>query len=144
MKALTILQPFSHLIVTGVKWVENRTWKPPENLVGQRIAIHAGKSREMLADGYFEEPGDAERYPDMAFGAFEGTALLWGYETDKLIKDGKFDKEWPALRTHEHVHGPWCWIFKDVIRFIGPVDCPGKQGLWDVPEHVLAEFPEKA
>jgi hypothetical protein len=26
------------------KRIENRTWKPPQKLIGQRIAIHAGKS----------------------------------------------------------------------------------------------------
>ena len=41
MKAITISQPWAHLIVRGEKRVENRTW-PTEHR--GPLAIHAGKS----------------------------------------------------------------------------------------------------
>lgn len=40
MKALSIKQPWAHLIVSGVKDVENRSWKT--NYRG-RIFVHASK-----------------------------------------------------------------------------------------------------
>lgn len=43
MKALTIWQPWASLIAIGAKPYEFRGWKPPARLIGQRIAIHAGK-----------------------------------------------------------------------------------------------------
>ena len=43
MYAITILQPWAHLIAIGVKDIENRGWVPSEKYIGQRIAIHAGK-----------------------------------------------------------------------------------------------------
>lgn len=43
MKALTLLNPWAQAIAYWGKDVENRTWAPPASLVGERIAIHAGK-----------------------------------------------------------------------------------------------------
>lgn len=43
MKALTIRQPWASLIALGVKTIETRSWRAPQSLIGQTIAIHAGK-----------------------------------------------------------------------------------------------------
>ena len=45
MKALTVRQPRATLIALGVKTIETRSWRAPASLIGQRIAIHAGKHR---------------------------------------------------------------------------------------------------
>ena len=50
MQALTICQPYAELILRGAKLVENRTWWPPVQLIGQRFAIHSGKSRKWLGN----------------------------------------------------------------------------------------------
>ena len=43
MKTLTLHQPWASLIRDGDKAIETRSWPAPKALVGQRIAIHAGK-----------------------------------------------------------------------------------------------------
>ena len=43
MYAITLHQPGASLITLGVKTVETRAWPAPARLVGQTIAIHAGK-----------------------------------------------------------------------------------------------------
>lgn len=53
MKALTVKQPWASLIASGIKGVENRSWKVPKSIQGQRIAIHAGKGFD--ADGPVEK-----------------------------------------------------------------------------------------
>lgn len=70
MKALTICQPYADQIVKGEKVIENRSWPAPRRLVGQRIAIHAGKSKSWM------EPDDLTERPDMVFGAIVATAEL--------------------------------------------------------------------
>lgn len=45
MRALTIRQPWATLIALGVKTIETRSWRAPQALIGQTIAIHAGKHR---------------------------------------------------------------------------------------------------
>jgi len=42
MRALTLRQPWAWAIVHGQKRIENRPWKPWRDIIGQRIAIHAG------------------------------------------------------------------------------------------------------
>lgn len=67
MKALTILQPWAHLIAFGAKRVENRSW-----ITGYRgpLVIHAGKSDRLITER------DRELYPAMAFGAIVAVAEL--------------------------------------------------------------------
>lgn len=43
MKAITLYQPWASLIALGVKTIETRSWPAPGSLIGERIAIHAGK-----------------------------------------------------------------------------------------------------
>jgi hypothetical protein len=44
MRALTIWQPWATLIVLGKKPVENRDWPAPQSVIGQRVAIHGGRT----------------------------------------------------------------------------------------------------
>lgn len=48
-KVLTVKQPWSFLICSGIKDIENRTWKCPQKYIGQRVLIHA--SGKPLSDG---------------------------------------------------------------------------------------------
>mgnify|MGYP000862248074 CR=1 FL=1 len=40
-KVLTVRQPWSYLICSGIKDIENRTWELPEKYKGERVLIHA-------------------------------------------------------------------------------------------------------
>lgn len=120
MKALTILQPYAHLIAVGEKPIENRHW--PTQYRGP-LLIHAGKGRSMLDEG---DPAD------MAFGAVVAIA--------QLAQCFKLDRLWPPsyepLQKHEHANGPFCWILENVCRLETPVPARGAQGLW-VPDAQL-------
>ncbi|MCY4560236.1 MAG: ASCH domain-containing protein [Chloroflexi bacterium] len=43
MYAITLHQPWASLIALGLKTVETRSWPAPARLVGQTVAVHAGK-----------------------------------------------------------------------------------------------------
>lgn len=45
MKAITLKQPWAHLICVGIKDIENRTWKCPEKYIGKRVLIHSSSKR---------------------------------------------------------------------------------------------------
>ena len=45
LKALSIQQPHADEVLLGGKDVENRTWRLPSGMKGQRIYVHAGLSR---------------------------------------------------------------------------------------------------
>ena len=40
-KVLSVKQPWSFLICSGIKDIENRTWRLPEKYKGERVLIHA-------------------------------------------------------------------------------------------------------
>lgn len=114
MKALTICQPYAHLIAIGDKLVENRTWPTPYR---GPLAIHAGKSRAWL------EGGEEYEFPDMVFGAVVAIA--------ELVDCVRLEDLPPHLRDHPHANGPWCWVLGDVRRVV-PVPYRGQQGLFDI------------
>jgi hypothetical protein len=120
VKALTILQPYAHLIaVTGEKWIENRTWSTPYRGM---LAIHAGKARTMLT------PQDVATHPTMAFGAIVG----FGWLEDCV----RVENLPVSLCGHVHAHGPWCWVLRDVYQ-CEPLPYQGAQGLWILPPGVV-------
>ena len=134
MRAITIWQPWAWAIAHAGKDIENRTWKPPQSIVGRRIAIHAGKRidtdviEDMQLGGYYDESLVCEDCPcasDMVTGAFVATAVLAG-----TVDQG----ESPWFR------GPIGWLLRDVKALPQPVPCRGAQGLWTVPDHIVAQL----
>lgn len=133
MKALTICQPYAHLIcATEEKLVENRTW--PTRYRGPLI-IHAGKSKSWLGDG------DEERYR-LVYGAAIGVCRLADcVSADDPICASYELQNGELLCDHEHTHGPWLWILRDVHMLSDPYPCKGAQGLWDLPVRVRRVCP---
>lgn len=90
MMAITVRQPGASLIAHGVQPHETRSWHPPDNLLGQRIAIYADEQAipevlpidvvnaviEMKSPIYADE---ADRLLDLPLGAVVATAHLDGY-----------------------------------------------------------------
>lgn len=140
MKALTICQPYAHLICLpesdpAHKRVENREWST--NYRGQ-LYIHAGKSRSWLQEG------DEEDYPGMVFGAFVAIATLADCVHIDKVGKGMAAQRWPWLESHPHTRGTWCWVLRNVQR-VKPLPWRGAQGLWDceaVTESEDAPCPE--
>lgn len=133
-RAITIIQPYAHLIQIGEKPIENRTW---ETTYRGPLMIHAGKSREWL------EPEDLANHPTMVFGAIVATARL----VVCLPKPSPVVTSWNRERwgryghliEHAHAHGPWCWLLADVQPLATPVPYRGMQGLWTPPASLVAE-----
>lgn len=117
MKALTICQPYADMIAKGEKIIENRKWPAPAKLIGQRIAIHAGKSRSWM------DPEDLKERPDMVFGAVIATA--------ELVACLHLDKLPPHLLSRDDANGPWCWLLDKVEVLPRPVPVNGALGLWE-------------
>ena len=86
MKAFTCWQPYASLLMQGIQKAESRDWCPPYDLVGKRIAIHAGthKIPESVWTRY--EPREKAHREiidrlgfgpdDVPYGAVLGTARL--------------------------------------------------------------------
>lgn len=86
MFALTVNQPWAWALLHFDK-IENRGWPFPEEFLGQRIAIHAGKTvdpdgAQFLWDVFGIEVPDA-----LPLGAFVGTLRLVGLVEQRERRD---------------------------------------------------------
>jgi hypothetical protein len=138
MKAITVCQPYAHLITTGRKTCENRTW---ETRYRGPLLIHAGKSRRWLdLDDDGKEYGVHVDW--MAFGAVVAIATLVGC----IHTDSRLLPEWVGKMTDEqraHVHGPFCWILAGVQELPRPIPYRGAQGLWECSAVIGSSEPPK-
>lgn len=141
MRALTICQPYAELIARGVKLVENRTW---EMLYRGPLLIHAGKSRKFLSGDNYGIPL-AEMQWGAVIAAVDVVACKHITQIEKerrkthLIRQpGDFPSHLEFLLTHEHVEGPFCLVFTNIRRFQQPVPFKGAQGIFNVPNELVA------
>ena len=131
MKTLSIQQPWATLICTGIKDVENRTWKPAE--IPGKILIHASSAKvpkkfmdTIPLDWMLEIQqnilyGNIPELQEMPLSAIIGYATVYGFEQ-------KTDSVWDG--------GPDCikWLIKDMFLFDEPITgVKGKLGLFDYP-----------
>jgi hypothetical protein len=163
LRALTLIQPWAWAFGHAGKWIENRTWTPPTWLIGEPLAIHAGKKVdvEAVADLRF----DGHSVPEMHKidrGAIVVVARLIGWvrwppewrpprsPADEALLSRTPEEEFfgvapsrarLALKSQWWA-GPVGWIFEDVVA-IPPVPILGSQGLWAVPPAVADVVSER-
>ena len=130
MQALTLIQPWGWAIMHS-KDVENRTWAPPASMVGQRIAIHAGKRYDREGELFVAKQLGLERLPEAAhWQGVIGTAVIDRAIDEDFVADPLMDSPWFS--------GPWGWVLRDVRELERPIACKGMLGLWRLPAAIEA------
>ena len=145
MRALTLHQPWAHLIVWGLKNIETRSWAAPRNLIGQRMAIHSGKRKPRPTDWNIEvqrivlqRAGDSRSMP---MGAVVATGRL--IECMQVVSEpdpyglveclgfgelGDAPEYDAIIKTDPYGDfsvGRWLWVFQEV-RCVEPVSINGR------------------
>ena len=93
LPAITLRQPWASLVAHGIKNVETRSWPPPHGTIGERIAIHAGRT-VVLNPGHEAVAAIADIYGagqwrrDIPRGAVVATAILAGAQKVSCLRDG--------------------------------------------------------
>lgn len=131
MRALTLHQPWAWAMAHGYKTIENRSWAPPEWLIGCDFALHAAKKYDKKGHAFLQkhlEPADLKRMPErkrLHSGCIVAVARL-----DAVVDD----YEAAAARVGEHEArwflGQQGWMLGHIRRLWRPVPCRGYQGLW--------------
>ena len=146
MKALTIWRPWARYVATGDKRIENRSWTPPEAMLGETIAIHAGKKwddngaemcSDVLGSAY---SSNSALHPEGVIGV--ARIVGWCDQSGTIIRREHHDINIPMagndLLWLFWLFGPVGWILRDARPLPAPIPCRGMQGLWRLPADVEA------
>lgn len=151
MRALTFWPEWIPAFRWLGKTIENRTWPPPENLIGKTLALHAGASigggsRKRGFD-WLANAAEAAGVEGLGFdrnedGSWFATAC--GVMQTMPIVTGAVVGVARVVTAREDLHGVDPWAMADsrhwqLDRFgwLGrPIPCRGAQGLWILPPGV--------
>ena len=149
MKALTIWQPWASLIACGHKTVETRSWAPPRELIGERIAIHAAKRQvqrsevDSLMRCLYSAPGPMPVHGEWPLGAVVATAVIrevltvyWRDPADATVSAHPAGqptawREVPVCACGDYSEGRWLWMLDEIEPLDPPSPARGYQGLWE-------------
>lgn len=146
LPALTLWRPWPWAVFHGSKDIENRGWVPPASLLGRYMAIHAGKKFDRGAVGFVTRTAGIEcpaSEGDHPLGII-GIVRVVGW-----VRAAGASSMWRGARAagHRHVEhsqrSPWLaaggvgWVLEDPIALDEPIQCLGRQGLWQVNSDAL-------
>ena len=133
----------------GIKNVETRSWPAPERLLGQTIAIHAGKRVVRQPGAAIERELRARLGEDwrstMPTGAVVATATLAAVArvayvdptTGHAVHDGRTEVgrapgrgRTPIDPWGDFSSGRWLWFLDDVKALSKPIPAVGHQSFW--------------
>lgn len=135
MRALSLNQPWASLVMSGEKTMETRSWPPPPEAIGTRIAIHAGKAHKP-ADERWHDPIFASRvsFATLPYGCVLGSVVIVGVIE---MTEAWIDQVPPVERyLGWYEPGRYAWELGG-IQQIKPVPWRGAQKLFYVPENLF-------
>lgn len=131
--ALSVQQPWAWAILHAGKDVENRTWKPPDDLVGRRLWLHAyaPQLQQCIEPEDIVPVGsriELPRFDELPTGVILGSFLLLGTASSSL--------------SHWYAPGAIAWRIAEPLPLRKPVRASGMQGMpiWPVPAEILTEL----
>lgn len=154
MKAITIKQPWAYLIASGIKDIENRTWKT--NFRG-RVYIHAsakeaGSVLHLLNPEQFDEwtnyLNTLNKFPDKPVSAIIGEVdivdcvinhpSIWAEKSDKYCRFSKNGV--PAFVGRQENKPTYNWVLENAILYEKPIlNVKGKLSFWDFYDTLLKD-----
>lgn len=145
MRALTLTQPWAGLVASGIKLIENRSRRPPSNMLGEQFAIHASRENkqetwrriiEIDPRWAIDYPGPvadrARLYPlTTTTSCVIGVATLVTYVTD-----ARQIAEYTSPEQERWFFGPVGFVLSNVVALRDPIACKGALGFWRLGEDV--------
>ena len=127
MRALTLKRPWLYAILRLGKHVENRTWRPPRDLVGRWFLLHEGKGWD--ADG----AEWIERVCGVVCDQNPERGLVAAVKLQQVCGPLDAASYLPDDQGHWYMPPQWGWLLSQVVPLRSPVPMPGARGLWRVP-----------
>jgi len=151
-KVLSVKQPWAYLICSGIKDIENRTWKCPQKYIGERVLIHAGaqwdgRHRNMAHLFTIKQWGalSPSMQVVMAHGNLPTSAIIgsvrfvdcvvnhpsiWAEKTDLLgLSEINYKIYSSVINVPPIIHN---WVLSNPILFDKPIlNVKGRLSFWD-------------
>ena len=133
MKTISLRQPWAYLICSGIKPIENRSWKLPEKYKGERVLIHASANKKLnllaLTGEQYEDACNKFDWKETrSVDRWDRSAIIGSVEiVDCVINH-------PSVWAEKGVYN---WVLANPILFDKPIlNVKGKLGFWnyDLPE----------
>lgn len=136
MKAISLHQPWAELVMSGEKKIETRSWMPPRALVGERIAIHASRTKAGMKQVEDDPTFMSYVRPGvLKYGCLIGTVLL--HATHPMGVDF-MDGVSPLERMFGHYSvDRYAWHLLAPQRIV-PIAYRGSQGFFWVEDDLVA------
>lgn len=148
---MALWQPWASLVAVGAKRIETRHWPAPAWVIGQRVAIHATKTRDhlflatvdpfrsalaagMAADRLKLVDGELPLGAIIATAVIDRCVRFDAASRDRLVRSGH-ERE---AEFGDYAPGRYGFVLRDVETLGIPVAFTGRQGkFFDVPGHLL-------
>lgn len=134
MKCISLWQPWASAIFLGYKTIETRSW---ETKYRGELLIHAAKTFPNIAQDFaateLSVGRGLERVP---LGAILGVVEL---ESIGATEDQDYFISALERRYGDFSWGRFGWQLQNPRQFKEPISYSGRQGLFDVPDSVVAE-----
>ena len=127
MKALSVKQPWAYLICAGYKDIENRDWKLPLAMYGERIYIHTGKGRvenDVGTIGWIKE-----RLTDAQW-AMLYQVINRGFARGAIIGEAAINYCVESSNSPWFV-GKYGFVLKNPVLYDKPIPCRGALGFFE-------------
>ena len=111
--ALSIQQPWADLALFKGKEIENRTWRLPDKMKGQRIYVHAGKKIDTSAPLRF--CAALAPNPENRLGAILGEVTI---------------VDCVEVSESKWFVGPYGFVLADAVAYDTPIPCVGRLGFF--------------
>ena len=152
MVAISLWQPWAHLIAIGAKGYETRGWSTRYR---GPMAIHAAKhwTVRMAVQCYQEPffailtragirfPARCDRYNPARLGLAFGAVIAVADLVDVKPTEDVVPYLGPGeIAFGDFSHGRHAWQYENVIRLPEPIPCAGRRGLFTLPADVFDEI----
>lgn len=153
LPALSILQPWPHMIFHHHKLIENRMWTT--NVRGT-ILIHTGKSTRLIAPAYSQmiteelrgrgyaqcpQVGSFDIQRQLVYGALVGVASLVCCTRHRALavqKAHEFNPDCPISQdVYADPEAQGYLVFAQVAKFAAPIPYRGERGIFQIPTSVV-------
>ena len=134
MKTLSVKQPWAYLICSGIKDIENRTWKCPQKYIGKMVLIHASgaKAQFNFSNAHYAKFRELNmrRWYD---NDFYKSAIIGSVEiVDCEINHPSIWAEKTYYDKFEDTKPTYNWVLANPVLFDKPIlTVKGKLGFWD-------------